>query len=66
MHTDSLDLRVVLESIRTQFSAQTRFLEAAERHLVVKGVVVIDPNGAVVDHVSEAPDPSRKRGLTLP
>lgn len=47
VNADSLDFRVVLESIRSQLSAHARLLEAAERHLVVEGVVVVDPNGAV-------------------
>lgn len=52
MDTDGLHFGVVLEGIRSQLSAHARFLETTERHLVVEGVVVVDPNSAVASDMS--------------
>lgn len=42
---DRLDVGVVLESVFSQLSSNTRLLESSERCLRVKHVVVVDPDG---------------------
>lgn len=48
MYADCLYLRVVIQSICSQLSAQSGLLESTEWHLVVKSVVVVDPNSSVM------------------
>lgn len=42
-----LNLRVVVQSIRTQLATQPGLLEATKRHLVVECIVAVDPDRAV-------------------
>lgn len=44
---DRLNLRVVVQSIRTQLATQPGLLETTKRHLVVECVVAVDPDSAV-------------------
>lgn len=46
----SLVLNVVVQSVLTELTADTRLLEATEWKLVVKGVVCVDPD--LCAHVS--------------
>lgn len=46
---DSLDFGVVLESVLSQLSTETGLLETTERHLRVKLVVAIDPDGTSLE-----------------
>ena len=43
-----LDLGVVVQSVRTELTAQTGLLEATERSLVGDHVVVVDPDSTVM------------------
>lgn len=44
---DGLDLGVVLQGVRAEFTADTRALEASEGSLVRDQVVVVDPHSTV-------------------
>jgi hypothetical protein len=44
---NGLHLSVVVEGIRAQLATHARLLEAAKWHLVVQGVVAVDPHRTV-------------------
>lgn len=46
---DSLDFGVVLESVLSQLSTETRLFETTEGHLRMKLVVTVDPNGTSLE-----------------
>lgn len=45
--TNGLHLGVVVESVRAQLATHAGLFEAAKRHLVVEGVVIVDPHRTV-------------------
>lgn len=52
LHTDCLHLCVILKGVWSQLSAQSRFFEATKRHLVMKGIVVVNPDSPVASDTS--------------
>lgn len=46
MDANRLHLCVIVESVRTQLPSHAGLLEAAKWHLVVEGVVVVNPHRA--------------------
>ena len=51
---DSLDIGVVGKSVLSEFSADTRLLEASERYVGVELVVAVDPDGTGLQLVGDA------------
>ena len=45
--TNCLHLRVIVKSVRTQLSTHAGLFEATEWHLVVKGIVVVNPHRTI-------------------
>lgn len=52
-NADSLGLSVVSQSVLAELAADAGLLVAAERHLVVQGVVGVDPDGAGAQGVGD-------------
>lgn len=52
-NADSLGLSVVGQRILAELTADTRLLVATEGHLVVKGVVGVDPDGTCLESVGD-------------
>lgn len=55
-----LHLRVIVKSVRTQLSTQAGLFEATEWHLVVEGIVVVNPHGAIFPMFELAGWPTRE------
>lgn len=56
-------ITVIIKSRLAQFAANTRLLEASERHLVVEGVVGVNPDGTGLERVRDLDGGVQVRGV---